>query len=200
MDRSPLQKRKNACFVPTRTKGVGGRVLYSLSLTVFASQAAQQGPPMTAGTHHTICLVLKTVTAGCQEIQVILCPGDSASHSDTFANKGMEVSPLFWQGFQLITCKGKHFCKHLIETVLQEVQLTPSTKASISVGALPELRAGIPLKVWLQLLQVDCQVISYTRFIAYETRALMDKYQKACRIYSILNKNLILDAIFKARN
>lgn len=39
------------------------------------------------------------VTTGCQEIQVILHPGDSASHSDTYANKGMELSPLLWQGF-----------------------------------------------------------------------------------------------------
>lgn len=64
----------------------------------------------------------------------------------------MEVSPLFWQGFQLITCKGKRFSKHLIETVHQEVQLMIGTKASISVGALPELRAGIPLKMWLSVV------------------------------------------------
>lgn len=63
------------------------------------TQAAQQGPPMAAGTRQTICLVLKTETTGCQEIQVILHPGDSASHSDTYANKGMELSPLLWQGF-----------------------------------------------------------------------------------------------------
>lgn len=134
---------------------------------------------MAAGTRQTICLVLKTETTGCQEIQVILHPGDSASHSDTYANKGMGLSPLLRQGSKmhslistacrnmqhylstvplllsqqpLITSKGERFSKHLLETVHQEVPITLSTKASISVAALSELRAGIPLKMWLSVV------------------------------------------------
>lgn len=49
-------------------------------------------------------------------------------------------------------------------------------------------------------MQVDCQVTLYTHFIAYETRALMYKYKTTCRIYSILNKKLIQDTTFEARN
>lgn len=60
------------------------------------------------------------VTTGCQEIQVILHPGDSASHSDTYANKGMGLSPLLRQGSKMhslisTACRNMQHCPPSVE-------------------------------------------------------------------------------------